>query len=585
MLRTHTCGELRLSDVNKSVTLTGWAQRTRDKGSLLWIDLRDRYGITQLFLEEGKTDAPTLQVARSIGREYVLKVQGTVVERLSKNDKMPTGDIEIKVHSLEVLNPSKVPPFTIEDNTDGGDDLRMKYRYLDLRRNPVRENLQLRHKMAQQTRVYLDGLNFIEVETPVLIKSTPEGARDFVVPSRMNPGEFYALPQSPQTFKQLLMVSGFDRYYQIVKCFRDEDLRADRQPEFTQIDCEMAFITQEDILSTFEGLVRHLFKTVKGIDMPSVPHMSYAEAMKYFGSDKPDTRFDMKFEELNDVAQGKGFQVFDSAELVVGICAKGCAEYTRKQLDELTEFVKKPQIGAKGLVYVQYKADGSFKSSVDKFYTVEDLKKWAGKFNAQPGDLLLILSGEPTKTQKALSELRLKMGDLLGLRDKNKFAALWVIDFPLLEWNEETNRWHAMHHPFTSPKREDLHLLDSNPGQVRANAYDMVINGTEVGGGSIRIHDRPTQQLMFTKLGFSDAEAKKQFGFLMDAFEFGAPPHGGIAFGFDRLCSLFGGADSIRDFIAFPKNNAGRDMMIDTPSTISQDQLKELNIAVQEVKK
>lgn len=585
MLRTHTCGELRLSDVNKQVTLTGWVQRTRDKGSLLWIDLRDRYGITQLFLEEGKTDASLLLTARQTGREYVLKVQGTVVERMSKNDKMPTGDIEIKVSSIEVLNPSKVPPFTIEDNTDGGDDLRMKYRYLDLRRNPVRENLQLRHKMAQQTRIYLDSLNFIEVETPVLIKSTPEGARDFVVPSRMNPGEFYALPQSPQTFKQLLMVSGFDRYYQIVKCFRDEDLRADRQPEFTQIDCEMAFITQEDILNTFEGLVRHLFKNVKGIDMPSVPHMSYADAMKYYGSDKPDTRFDMKFVELNSVAQGKGFQVFDSAELVLGICAKGCAEYTRKQLDELTEFVKKPQIGAKGLVYVQCKADGTFKSSVDKFYSADDLKKWAELLHAQPGDLLLVLSGEKTKTQKALNELRLRMGDLLGLRDKNKFAALWVIDFPLLEWNEETNRWHAMHHPFTSPKREDLHLLDSDPGNVRANAYDMVINGTEVGGGSIRIHDRPTQQLMFTKLGFSEEEAKKQFGFLMDAFEFGAPPHGGIAFGFDRLCSLFGGADSIRDFIAFPKNNSGRDMMIDTPSTISQEQLKELNISVNEIKK
>lgn len=585
MLRTHTCGELRLNDVNKPVTLTGWVQRTRDKGSLLWIDLRDRYGITQLFLEEGKTDAAALQVARSLGREFVVKVQGAVVERLSKNDKMPTGDIEVKVNSIEILNASKVPPFTIEDNTDGGDDLRMKYRYLDLRRNTVRESLQLRHKMAQQTRVYLDSLNFIEVETPVLIKSTPEGARDFVVPSRMNPGEFYALPQSPQTFKQLLMVSGFDRYYQIVKCFRDEDLRADRQPEFTQIDCEMAFITQEDILYTFEGLVRHLFKTVKGIDMPSVPHMTYADAMKYYGSDKPDTRFDMKFTELNDVAQGKGFQVFDSAELVVGICAQGCAEYTRKQLDELTEFVKRPQIGAKGLVYVQCKADGTFKSSVDKFYSAEDLKQWAEKFNAKPGDLLLILSGETAKTQKALNELRLKMGDLLGLRDKNKFAALWVIDFPLLEWNEETARWHAMHHPFTSPKPEDIQLLDSNPGAVRANAYDMVINGTEVGGGSIRIHDRATQQLMFTHLGFSDDEAKKQFGFLMDAFEFGAPPHGGIAFGFDRLCSLFGGADSIRDFIAFPKNNAGRDMMIDTPSTISQEQLNELSIAVQELKK
>jgi aspartyl-tRNA synthetase len=595
MLRTHTCGELRLNDVNKTVTLTGWVQRTRDKGSLLWIDLRDRYGITQLFLEEGKTDTAALQVARSLGREFVLKVQGTVVERLSKNDKMPTGDIEVKVSSIEILNASKVPPFTIEDNTDGGDDLRMKYRYLDLRRNPVRENLQLRHKVAQQTRIYLDSLNFIEVETPVLIKSTPEGARDFVVPSRMNPGEFYALPQSPQTFKQLLMVSGFDRYYQIVKCFRDEDLRADRQPEFTQIDCEMAFITQEDILNTFEGLVRHLFKTVKGIDMPSVPHMSYADAMKYYGSDKPDTRFDMKFVYLTpspspeergvDLARGKGFGVFDSAEVVVGICAKGCAEYTRKQLDELTEFVKRPQIGAKGLVYVQYKTDGTFKSSVDKFYSSEDLKQWAEKFNAQPGDLLLVLSGETAKTQKALNELRLKMGDSLGLRDKNKFAALWVIDFPLLEWNEETNRWHAMHHPFTSPKPQDIQLLDTNPGAVRANAYDMVINGTEVGGGSIRIHDRATQQLMFTHLGFSDEEAKKQFGFLMDAFEFGAPPHGGIAFGFDRLCSLFGGADSIRDFIAFPKNNSGRDMMIDTPSTISDEQLKELSIAVQEVKK
>lgn len=585
MLRTHTCGELRLTDVNKTVTLTGWVQRTRDKGSLLWIDLRDRYGITQLFLEEGKTNASALQVARGLGREFVLKVQGLVVERLSRNDKMPTGDIEVKVDSIEILNASKVPPFTIEENTDGGDDLRMKYRYLDLRRNPVRENLQLRHKVAQQTRIYLDSLNFIEVETPVLIKSTPEGARDFVVPSRMNPGEFYALPQSPQTFKQLLMVSGFDRYYQIVKCFRDEDLRADRQPEFTQIDCEMAFITQEDILNTFEGLIRHLFKTVKGIDMPSVPHMTYANAMKYYGSDKPDTRFDMKFAELNDVAQGKGFQVFDSAELVVGICAQGCAEYTRKQLDELTEFVKRPQIGAKGLVYVQYKADGSFKSSVDKFYSADDLKQWSAKFNAKPGDLLLVLSGEKAKTQKALNELRLKIGDQLGLRDKNKFAALWVIDFPLLEWNEETHRWHAMHHPFTSPKPEDIKLLDTNPGAVRANAYDMVINGTEVGGGSIRIHDRTTQQLMFTHLGFSDEEAKKQFGFLMDAFEFGAPPHGGIAFGFDRLCSLFGGADSIRDFIAFPKNNAGRDMMIDTPSTISSEQLNELSIAVKEVKK
>ena len=585
MLRTHTCGELRISDVNKQVTLTGWVQRLRDKGSLLWVDLRDRYGITQLFLEEGKTDAALLQTARKLGREYVIKVNGTVVERLSKNDKMPTGEIEIKVSFIEIVNPSKTPPFTIEDNTDGGDDLRMKYRYLDLRRNTVRESLQLRHKMAQQTRIYLDSLNFIEVETPVLIKSTPEGARDFVVPSRMNPGEFYALPQSPQTFKQLLMVSGFDRYYQIVKCFRDEDLRADRQPEFTQIDCEMAFVTQEDILSTFEGLVRHLFKNVKGIDMPSVPHMSYADAMRYYGSDKPDTRFEMKFVELTDVAKGRGFPVFDDAELVIGICAKGCASYTRKQLDELTEFVKKPQIGARGLVYARCEANGTFKSSADKFFDEIELSKWAQKFQAQPGDLMLILAGETEKTQKALGELRLHVANQLGLRDKNKFSALWVIDFPLLEWNEETKRYHAMHHPFTSPKREDLHLLDSDPGKVRANAYDMVINGTEVGGGSIRIHDRPTQQLMFTKLGFSDEEAKKQFGFLMDAFEFGAPPHGGIAFGFDRLCSLFGGADSIRDFIAFPKNNSGRDLMIDTPSTISQEQLNELNIAVKEVKK
>ena len=585
MLRTHTCGELRISDVNKQVTLTGWVQRLRDKGSLLWIDLRDRYGITQLFLEEGKTDAALLQISRQLGREYVVKVSGVVVERLSKNDKMPTGEIELKVSSIEIINPSKTPPFTIEDNTDGGDELRMKYRYLDLRRNTVREGLQLRHKMAQQTRIYLDNLNFIEVETPVLIKSTPEGARDFVVPSRMNPGEFYALPQSPQTFKQLLMVSGFDRYYQIVKCFRDEDLRADRQPEFTQIDCEMAFITQEDILITFEGLVRHLFKNVKGIDMPSVPHMSYVDAMRYYGSDKPDTRFEMKFVELNDVAKGKGFPVFDDAELVVGICAKGCASYTRKQLDELTDFVKKPQIGARGLVYARCEANGTFKSSADKFFDEIELSRWAQKFHAEPGDLMLIVAGEIEKTQKALGELRLLIANQLGLRDKNKFSALWVIDFPLLEWNEDTKRYHAMHHPFTSPKGEDLHLLDSDPGKVRANAYDMVINGTEVGGGSIRIHDRPTQQLMFTKLGFTEEEAKKQFGFLMDAFEFGAPPHGGIAFGFDRLCSLFGGADSIRDFIAFPKNNSGRDLMIDTPSTISQEQLNELSIAVKEVKK
>lgn len=580
MLRTHTCGELRISHVGQQVTLAGWVQRLRDKGSILWIDLRDRYGITQLFFEEGSTAAALMESAKKVGREYVVQVTGTVTARLAKNDKMPTGEVEIKVTELIVLNAAKTPPFTIEDNTDGGDDLRMKYRYLDLRRTPIRESLQLRHKMAQQTRTYLDSQNFIEVETPVLIKSTPEGARDFVVPSRMNNGEFYALPQSPQTFKQLLMVSGFDRYYQIVKCFRDEDLRADRQPEFTQIDCEMAFITQEDVLTMFEGLVRHLFKTVKGIDMPSVPHMTYADAMKLYGSDKPDTRFEMQFVELTELTKGKNFPVFESAELVVGICAKGCAEYTRKQLDELTEYVKRPQVGAKGLVYVQYRADGSLKSSVDKFYTADDLKKWADKMNAQPGDLLLVMAGEANASRKQLSELRLFMGEKLGFRDKNKFAALWVKDFPLLEWNEETKRYHAMHHPFTSPKTEDIRLLDTDPGNVRANAYDMVINGTEVGGGSIRIHDRATQQMMFSHLGFSEEEAKKQFGFLMEAFEFGAPPHGGIAFGFDRLCSIFGGADSIRDFIAFPKNNSGRDVMIDSPSTISEEQLKELGIQV-----
>lgn len=578
MLRTHHCGELRIQDSGKSVTLTGWVQRIRDKGALLWIDLRDRYGITQLFLEERADSAELMRKARELGREFVISATGIVAERISKNDKMFTGDIEVRLTQLHVLNPSKTPPFTIEDQTDGGDDLRMKYRYLDLRRNPVRDNLMLRHKVAGQTRNYLDSLGFIEVETPVLIKSTPEGARDFVVPSRMNPGEFYALPQSPQTFKQLLMVSGFDRYYQIVKCFRDEDLRADRQPEFTQIDCEMSFITQEDILNTFEGLVRHLFKTVKGIDIPSVPRMTYDEAMKNYGSDKPDIRFGMTFREVTGLVQGKNFAVFDSAEAVIGICAKGCAAYTRKQIDELTEFVKKPQIGAKGLVWIRLETDGTIKSSVDKFYTQDDLKNIAGAFDASAGDLILILAGETDKTRKALGELRLVLGNQLGLRKKDEYAPLWVIDFPLLEWNDETGRYHAMHHPFTSPKPEDISLLDSDPGKVRANAYDMVLNGTEIGGGSIRIHDRPTQQLMFSKLGFTEEEAKKQFGFLMEAFEYGAPPHGGIAFGFDRLCSLFGGAESIRDFIAFPKNNAGRDMMIDTPSTISEEQMKELNI-------
>lgn len=580
MLRTHTCGELKLSDVNKTVILAGWVQRLRDKGSILWIDLRDRYGITQLFFEEGKTEARLFEAARGLGREYVIQVEGTVVERLSKNDKIATGDIEVKVTELKVLNAAKLPPFTIEDMTDGGEELRMKYRYLDLRRNTVRENLLLRHRVAQQTRAYLDQQQFIEVETPVLIKSTPEGARDFVVPSRIHHGEFYALPQSPQTFKQLLMVSGFDRYYQIVKCFRDEDLRADRQPEFTQIDCEMAFITQEDILDMFEGLIRHLFRTVKGLELQSLPRMTYAEAMRLYGTDKPDTRFGMQFTEITSETKGRNFPVFESAELVVGICAKGCADYSRKQIDELTEYVKRPQIGAKGLVYVQYRADGTLKSSVDKFYNGEDLKTWAKKFGAEPGDLILLLAGETASTRKQLNELRLFMGEKLGLRDKSTFSALWVIDFPLLEWSEETQRFHAMHHPFTSPKSEDLALLDSDPGNVRANAYDMVINGTEVGGGSIRIHDRATQQMMFSRLGFSPEEAKKQFGFLMEAFEFGAPPHGGIAFGFDRLCSIFGGSDSIRDFIAFPKNNAGRDVMIDSPSTISGEQLNELGLLI-----
>lgn len=580
MLRTHTCGELRIGDVNRDVMLAGWVQRLRDKGSLLWIDLRDRYGITQLVFDETNTPRELMQQARKLGREYVIQAEGTVIERVSKNDRMPTGDIELRVKKLSVLNPSRTPPFTIEDDTDGGDDLRMKYRYLDLRRAPVRDGLMLRHRLARETRTYLDSQNFIEVETPVLIKSTPEGARDFVVPSRVHRGEFYALPQSPQTFKQLLMVSGFDRYYQIVKCFRDEDLRADRQPEFTQIDCEMAFVTQDDILLVFEGLIKHLFKTVKGIELPEVPRMSYADAMQNYGSDKPDTRFEMKFTELTDLVKGKGFQVFDNAEIVVGICAKGCADYTRKQLDELTEFVRRPQVGAKGLIYLQYKTDGSVKSSVDKFYTPDDLKAWIDRFGATPGDLILVLAGETNSTRKQLSELRLLMGDRLGLRDKNTFSVLWVLDFPLLEWDEETKRFHPMHHPFTSPRSEDIPLLESDPGRVRANAYDIVINGNEIGGGSIRIHDKPTQQLMFSKLGFTPEEAQKQFGFLMEAFEFGAPPHGGIAFGFDRLCALFGGSDSIRDFIAFPKNNAGRDTMIDTPSTISKEQLDELGLVI-----
>lgn len=580
MLRSHTCGELRITHVGQTVTLSGWVQGVRDKGSLLWIDLRDRYGISQVTLETENAAAGLVETVRTLGREYVISVTGKVKERYSKSDKIATGAIEIEPTEIVVLNTAIVPPFTIEDETDGGDDLRMKYRYLDLRRNPVRRNLELRHRMAIETRNYLDKLNFLEVETPVLIKSTPEGARDFVVPSRMNQGEFYALPQSPQTFKQLLMVGGFDRYYQIVKCFRDEDLRADRQPEFTQIDCEMAFVEQEDILNTFEGLVRHLFKTVKNVDIPTLSRMTYADAMKNYGNDKPDIRFEMKFVELNAVVKGKDFKVFNDAELVVGICAKGAAEYTRKQLDELTDFVKRPQIGATGLVYARYNTDGTIKSSVDKFYNEDDLKKWAAAFHAQPGDLILILAGDANKTRKALSELRLEMGNRLGLRDKNTFACHWVIDFPLLEYNEEHNRWHAMHHPFTSPKPEDIKLLNTKPGDVRANAYDMVINGVEVGGGSIRIFNKELQARMFELLGFTKEDAQAQFGFLMNAFEFGAPPHGGIAFGFDRLCSLFGGAEVIRDFIAFPKNNSGRDVMIDSPSTIADAQLEELNIAV-----
>jgi aspartyl-tRNA synthetase len=579
MLRSHTCGELTKANIGEKVTLCGWVQKSRDLGGLTFIDLRDRYGITQLAFNMDVNSTLCLE-ARKLGREFVIKATGSVKERESKNLKMSTGEIEIVVDVLEILNAAITPPFTIEEQTDGGDDLRMKYRYLDLRRANVRANLELRHRIAIESRNYLDKQKFLEVETPVLIKSTPEGARDFVVPSRMNQGQFYALPQSPQTFKQLLMVAGFDRYYQIVKCFRDEDLRADRQPEFTQIDCEMSFIEREDILNTFEGLVSHLFETVKGIKIDKLPRMSYADAMKYYGCDKPDTRFDMRFVELNDLVKEKGFKVFDDAELVIGINAKGCSEYTRKQLDELTDFVKRPQIGATGLVYARVNADGTVKSSVDKFYDADQLKAWAEKMNAQAGDLILILAGGADKTRKAMNELRLEMGTRLGLRDKNTFSCLWVIDFPLFEYNEEAGRYFAMHHPFTSPLPEDLSLLESDPGAVRANAYDMVINGVEVGGGSIRIHDRSLQSQMFSLLGFTKEEAQEQFGFLMNAFEFGAPPHGGIAFGFDRLCSLFGGSESIRDFIAFPKNNSGRDVMIDAPSVIHDDQLKELGIDV-----
>lgn len=575
MYRTHTCGELRISDVNKEITLAGWVQRVRNMGGMTFIDLRDRYGITQLAFNM-ETDANLCEKARKLGREYVIQVEGKVKERENKNAHLDTGEIEIIVSKVTVLNVAKTPPFTIEDDTDGGDELRMKYRYLDLRRKPLQRNLILRHKVNIEVRKYLDEQGFIDVETPTLIKSTPEGARDFIVPSRMNAGEFYALPQSPQVFKQLLMVSGYDRYFQIVKCFRDEDLRADRQPEFTQIDCEMAFVEQNDVLNTFEGMTKHLFKKIKNVELPDFPRMPYAEAMERYGSDKPDIRFGMELKDITALTQTGVFKIFDSAEYIGAICAKGCADYSRKQLDELTDFVKRPQVGAMGMVYVKYNEDGSFKSSVDKFYGAEELQKWADACGAEKGDLLLILSGKKEKTQVQLSTLRLEMGNRLGLRDKNTFQPLWVVDFPLLEWDEEAERFHAMHHPFTSPKKEDLALLDSEPGKVRANAYDLVINGVEVGGGSIRIYDQELQKKMFRLLGFTDEEAQEQFGFLMNAFQYGAPPHGGIAYGFDRLVSMFLGLDSIRDVIAFPKNNTGRDVMIDSPSPVAKEQLDEL---------
>ncbi len=581
MLRTNTCGELTIKNVGQSISLCGWLLRSRDLGGMTFIDLRDRYGITQLVFNM-ETNKELSEQARKLGREFVLRATGKVSERSNKNLKIPTGEIEIIVEKLAVLNESKTPPFTIEDETDGGDDLRMKYRYLDLRRKPVQQNLLQRHKVAQAVREYFDANGFADVETPFLIKSTPEGARDFVVPSRMNQGEFYALPQSPQTFKQLLMVSGFDRYYQIVRCFRDEDLRADRQPEFTQIDCEMSFVEQEDVMQMFEGMVRHVFKKVRGLDLPKFPRMSYADAMKQYGADKPDVRFEMKIVELNDVAKGKNFKVYDDAELIGGICAKGCSEYTRKQLDELTEWVKRPQIGAGGLGYVKYNTDGTLKSSFDKFFDEAALKKIAEKFSVSKGDLILILAGAEHKTRKALGELRLEMGNRLGLRDKNKFECLWVVDFPLLEWNEEEQRWFAMHHPFTSPHKEDISIFNSLPSgknSPRANAYDIVINGVEVGGGSIRIHNRELQQQMFKILGLTKEETERKFGFILNAFEYGAPPHGGIAFGFDRLCSMvINNEDYIRDYIAFPKNNAGRDMMLDSPSDIDEKQKKELGL-------
>jgi aspartyl-tRNA synthetase len=578
MYRTHHCGELRASHINQKVTLSGWVQKFRDKGFVAWVDLRDRYGITQLVFDADRTDKELMELARSLGREFVVQISGTVIERASKNPNIDTGDIEILVESLTLLNSAKVPPFTIEDDTDGGEELRMKYRYLDIRRNPVKNNLIFRHKVAQEVRNYLSSIEFIEVETPYLIKSTPEGARDFVVPSRMNEGQFYALPQSPQTFKQLLMVGGMDKYFQIVKCFRDEDLRADRQPEFTQIDCEMTFVEQEDILNTFEGLTRHLIKEINGVELSEFPRMTFDEAMKRYGNDKPDIRFGMEFGELNDVAQHKDFKVFNAAELVVGIAIPGGNSYSRKEIDKLIDWVKRPQIGALGMVYVRCNEDGTYKSSVDKFYDQNDLANWAKKTEAKSGDLICVLSGQTSKVRAQLSALRMELAERLGLRNAKEFAPLWVTDFPLLEWDEDTQRYHAMHHPFTAPKPEDIKLLDTDPGTVKANAYDLVLNGNEIGGGSIRIHDKETQALMFNHLGFTEEEAKAQFGFLMNAFEYGAPPHGGIAFGLDRLVAILGGQETIRDFIAFPKNNSGRDVMIDAPAPIANDQLDELGL-------
>lgn len=578
MYRSHSCGELRAADINSTVTLAGWVQKSRDKGFMVWVDLRDRYGVTQLIFDEERTSSEIMEKAKSLGREFVIQVSGQVIERESKNDKISTGAIEVLVSELTILNESKLPPFTIENETDGGEDIRMKYRYLDIRRNPVKDSLIFRHKVTMEVRKYLSEKSFIEIETPYLIKSTPEGARDFVVPSRMNEGQFYALPQSPQTFKQLLMVGGMDKYFQIVKCFRDEDLRADRQPEFTQIDCEMAFVEQEDILNTFEGLTRHLLKEINGVEVDKFPRMLYDDAMRLYGNDKPDIRFGMQFGELNEVAQHKDFNVFNQAELVVGIAVPGGNEYTRKQIDNLIKWVKRPQVGALGMVYCRVNEDGTYKSSVDKFYDQEDLAKWAEVTGAKPGDLICVLSGETNKVRAQLSALRMHLAEELGLRKPDEFAPLWVIDFPLLELDEETGHYHAMHHPFTSPKPGQLELLDSKPGKVKANAYDLVLNGNEIGGGSIRIHDKETQKIMLKHLGFSDEEAKAQFGFLMDAFEYGAPPHGGIAFGLDRLVAILAGQETIRDFIAFPKNNSGRDVMIDAPAPLDDEQLKELNI-------